>query len=93
MMLSIFYNSKFILMATSLGTNAVVVTRVHCTLIGVQRQKKITFRSACVFRSVSSLGASWIVIDANIFHTGNEDSEQTVRMRRLNHAHVRRYVF
>ena len=28
--LSILYNSKFILMATSLGTNAVVVTRVHC---------------------------------------------------------------
>ena len=25
------YNSKFILMATYLGTNAVVVTRVHCT--------------------------------------------------------------
>ena len=24
-------NSKFILMATSLGTNAVVVTRIHCT--------------------------------------------------------------
>ena len=31
--LSILYNSKFILMATSLGTNAVVVTRVHCNLI------------------------------------------------------------
>ena len=29
--LSILYNSKFILMATSLGTNAVVVTRVYCT--------------------------------------------------------------
>ena len=29
--LLILYNSKFILMATSLGTNAVVVTRVHCT--------------------------------------------------------------
>ena len=27
--LSILYNSKFILMATSLGTNAVIVTRVH----------------------------------------------------------------
>ena len=26
----ILYNSKFILMATSLGTNAVIVTRVHC---------------------------------------------------------------
>ena len=31
-LLSILYNSKFILMATNcLGTNAVVVTRVHCT--------------------------------------------------------------
>ena len=28
--LRIIYNSKFISMATSLGTNAVVVTRVHC---------------------------------------------------------------
>ena len=28
--LSILYNSKFMLMATSLGTNAVVITRVHC---------------------------------------------------------------
>ena len=30
--LSILYNSKFVLMAMSLGTNAVVVTRVHCIL-------------------------------------------------------------
>ena len=30
--LSILYNSKFILMATSLGTNAVIVTRVHCII-------------------------------------------------------------
>ena len=29
--LRILYNSKFILMETSLETNAVVVTRVHCT--------------------------------------------------------------
>ena len=29
--LRILYNSKFIIMATFLGTNAVVVTRVHCT--------------------------------------------------------------
>ena len=28
--LRILYNSKFILMETSLGTNAVVVIRVHC---------------------------------------------------------------
>ena len=30
--LRILYNSKFIIMATFMGTNAVVVTRVHCTL-------------------------------------------------------------
>ena len=29
-LLRILYNSKFILMAISLGTNAVIVTRVHC---------------------------------------------------------------
>ena len=29
--LKILYNSKFILMAISSGTNAVVVTRVHCS--------------------------------------------------------------
>ena len=28
--LRILYNSKFILMSTSLGTNAVIVMRVHC---------------------------------------------------------------
>ena len=28
--LRILYNSKFITLATSFGTNAVVVTRVHC---------------------------------------------------------------
>ena len=28
--LSVLYNSKYILMATSLGANAVVVTRGHC---------------------------------------------------------------
>ena len=30
--LKILYNSKFIIMVMSLGTNAVVVTRVHCSL-------------------------------------------------------------
>ena len=33
---SILYNSKFILMATFLGTNAVVVTRVHCMAASCQ---------------------------------------------------------
>ena len=31
--LRILYNSKFILMVISLGTNAVIVTRVHCIFI------------------------------------------------------------
>ena len=31
--LRILYNSKFILMATSLGTNDVVVTRVYCRIL------------------------------------------------------------
>ena len=38
--LSILYNSKkkkFILMAASFGTNAVVVTRVHCTYIALYK--------------------------------------------------------
>ena len=30
--LIILYNSKFLLMARSLGTNAVIVMRVHCIL-------------------------------------------------------------
>ena len=30
--LSILYNCKFVLMSMSLGTNAIVVTRVHCIL-------------------------------------------------------------
>ena len=31
--LKILYNSKFILMAASLGTNAVIVRRVHCIFV------------------------------------------------------------
>ena len=39
--LRILYNSKFILMATSLGTNAVVVTRVHyITIKGTENPLK-----------------------------------------------------
>ena len=32
----ILYKSKFILMATSLGTNAVVITKVHCNCSAVR---------------------------------------------------------
>ena len=38
--LSILYNSKFIILATSLGTNAVVVTRVHCIIDAFEEKKK-----------------------------------------------------
>ena len=31
--LRILYNSKYILLATSLGTNTVVVKRVHCSIL------------------------------------------------------------
>ena len=41
---SILYNSKFILMATSLGTNAVVVTRVHCIKVALGN-KELKFES------------------------------------------------
>ena len=37
--LRILYNSKFITMATCLGTNAVVVTRVHCTVEYIDEQR------------------------------------------------------
>ena len=53
--LSILYNSKFILMATSLETNAVVVGRVHCiTLMCFQI---ITWSSLDWFKS--DLGNRW----------------------------------
>ena len=38
--LSILFNSKFILMATSLETNGVDVTRVHCTVQTAKKKKK-----------------------------------------------------
>ena len=57
-----------------------------------QRQETYlqTFRSAkiqirlhiCAVWSESSLGEFWIAKDAMLFHAGNEDSDQTARMRR-----------
>ena len=38
--LSILYNSKFILMATSFGTNVVVVMRIYCNIIMKTRRFK-----------------------------------------------------
>ena len=49
-LLRILYNSKFIIMAASLGTNAVVVTRVHCTIVAtdsVSGQRRLSW--ACIF--------------------------------------------
>ena len=51
--LSILYNGKFILMATSLGTNVVVVTRVHCMWW-------------VLIRSASARRSSWVPI-LNVF--------------------------
>ena len=46
----ILYDSKFILMAMSLGTNAVIVTRVHCiSLLSFQRPGYLVSRS-CLMR-------------------------------------------
>ena len=45
--LRILYNSKFIIMATSLGTNAVVIMGVHCTIsdmsIGTKSNKQFPY--------------------------------------------------
>ena len=46
--LRILYNSKFIIMEKSLGTNAVIVTRVHCTFRRKKngpRQAKMCYRA------------------------------------------------
>ena len=47
--LSILYNSKFILMAASFGTNAVVVTRVHCTYIALYKALFLNPIFICLF--------------------------------------------
>ena len=46
--LRILYNSKFILMATSLGTNTVVVTRIHCIGVLEVRMKRLVW-ALCSF--------------------------------------------
>ena len=49
----ILYNSKFILMATSLGTNGVIVTRVHCIYNTEELLKEGVFKenSGIIFSS------------------------------------------
>ena len=51
---------------------------LHVRLVMIQ----IRLRIRAVW-SESSLGAFWISKDAQFLHTDNEDSDQTVRMRRL----------
>ena len=46
--LRILYNKKFVIMATFLGPNAVVVTRVHCIVLLEQTQRAVNMR-ICIF--------------------------------------------
>ena len=55
--LSILYNSKFILMAASLGTNAVVVTKVHCIFTYVFT--KVNTQLLIAFYGRAHLGSTW----------------------------------
>ena len=53
----ILYNNKFILKATSVGTNAVVVTRVHCTSMyyavsNVGFCKRTDITKTCLFKYI-----------------------------------------
>ena len=50
--LRILYNSKFIIIATSLGTNAVVVTRVHCI-----SEYCLKICVLCIFQAAKSLNS------------------------------------
>ena len=51
--LSILYSSKFILMATSLVTNAIVVKRVHCTCkSGLHASVVDTYCTAVLFAAL-----------------------------------------
>ena len=60
--LSILYNSKFILMATSLGTNAVVVTRVHCISF-IALDKMLFFQSKSIDTLLfSPQNICWVLI-------------------------------
>ena len=64
-LLSILYHSKFILMAFSLGTNNVVVTRVHCIHCPSSRLrmniKEIVDRKGRTFHWDEADGYGWFV--------------------------------
>ena len=70
--LRILYNSKFIIMATSLGTNAGVVRRVHYTWRQVRPAKIHLIR-------IFTLGAFWIANDAKFLHLKDEYSDPTAQ--------------
>ena len=53
--LRILYNSKFIIMTASLGTNAVVVTRVHCIWKLPKYIGEITWQIPSVYHIISTI--------------------------------------
>ena len=63
--LSILYNSKSILMATSLGTNDIVVTRVHCInlLIKYSYTTRKSILMATSWEEMMSLSRGFIVCE------------------------------
>ena len=76
---SILYNSNFILTATSLGTNPVVVARVHCTIISLVENKiNLQGRNVrkCTFEHVRSakiqislrICAEWSITKTRIYN-------------------------
>ena len=58
--LRVLYNSKFMLMATSLVTNAVIVMRVHCTFQSVDFCLSVEFMSVKNNNIITHL--SWSVM-------------------------------
>ena len=63
-----------------------MIRNVRKRTFGCVRPVKIPISLRCrAVWSESSLGAFWIakILDANILHADNEDSDQTARMRRL----------
>ena len=72
--LSILYNTKFILMAKSLGTNAIVLTRVHCNGYIVY-----SFPGKLTDSTISYSGYSSRVAQLNGAHPGNLHASQVRR--------------
>ena len=53
--LRILYNSKFIFIATSLGTDDVVVTRVHCSCFLFTFQSRILYCGSSLFSNFENI--------------------------------------